>query len=99
MADQPRYIGSFRVNVYHGNSTEPLAEHVGTGDEWRVKPLLSVPLDDESYSVRVDTVWGDLLRGSRDHIEQQVEGLCTIVKFGDTMQLREPFRVVVEVNG
>lgn len=99
MVDQPRSIGAFRLQVYHGNAMAPVAEHVGTGDEWRLKPVLSVPVGDQSYSVRVDGLWSELLQGSsQDRIEQQIEGLCTIVKFGDTVQLREPFRVVVEVN-
>ena len=59
---------------------------------------MSVPFYDESYTVRVSTVWVDLLETDENRIEQEVEGLCTIIKFGNTLQIREPFRVVVEIN-
>jgi len=38
------------------------------------------------------------LRGNEERTEQEVDGLCTIVKFGDTLQLRKPFRVVIELQ-
>ena len=95
----PRLIGSFRVSIYHRSSTEPVREFDGVGaDQWQRQPTLSVPFNDESYTVRIDTVWADFLQTDEDRLEQEVEGLCTIVKFGDTMQLREPFRVVIEVG-
>jgi hypothetical protein len=98
MPDESRSIGSFRVNVYHRSSADPVADFVGTGDEWRLRSSLRTPIIDETYTVRVDGVWSDLLQGDQDRIEQDIEGLATIVKFGDTMQLREPFRVVIEIN-
>ena len=98
MLNNPRSIGSFRVSIYHRSSTESVNEFHGVGAEWQLKSMLSVPFDDESYTVRIDTVWADLLQRDEDRVEQEVEGLCTIVKFGDTMQLREPFRVVIEVG-
>jgi hypothetical protein len=91
-------IGSFRVSVYHRNSTDVVREFEGVGAEWQLRSTLSIPTDDESFAVRIDTVWADLLQGDEDRIEREVEGLCTIVKFGDTMQLRKPFRVVIEIN-
>jgi hypothetical protein len=98
MSDETRSIGSFRVNVYHRSSADPVAQYVGTGDEWRLRSSLRTPIVDETYTVRVDGVWSDLLQGDQDRIEQDVEGLATIVKFSNTMQLREPFRVVIEIN-
>lgn len=96
--NDPRPIGSFRVSIFPRSSTDSIREHEGTGDEWKLESTLSVPFYDESYTVRIDTVWVDLLEGHGDRIEQQVDGLCTIIKFGDTMQLRVPFRVVIEIN-
>ena len=98
MDDDLRSIGDFRLGIYHYGSTDPIREYVGTGDEWQLESVLSVPYFDHSYSVRIDCVFVELLRSSEDRLEEEVEGLCTIIKFGDTMQLREPFRVVVEVN-
>ena len=98
MLNNPRSIGSFRVSIYHRSSPESVREYRGTGAEWQLKATLSVPFDDESYTVRIDTVWVDLLQGNDDRVEQEVEGLSTIIKFGNTMQLREPFRVVIEVG-
>ena len=40
----------------------------------------------------------DLVRGNESRIEQIVDGLCSVRKFGDWLQLREPFRVVIEVD-
>lgn len=98
MLNNPRLIGSYRVSIFHRSSTDSVREHVGTGDEWQLRPTLSVPFRDESYTVRVDAAWVELFQGTADRVEQEVEGLCTIIKFGDTMQLREPFRVVIEIN-
>ena len=98
MTDILRTIGSFRVSVYFRNATKSVREYEGVGAEWQLRSTLSVPTDDESYTVRIDTIWVELLQGDADRIEQEVEGLCTIIKFGDTMQLRKPLRVVIEVN-
>ena len=98
MSDPSRKIGSFRVDVFHKSSDEPLNYFVGTGDEWHLHPVMNARHMGDSYSVHVDTVWVELLKGSEDRIVKDVEGYCTIVKFGGTMQLKEPFRVVVEVN-
>lgn len=96
--NNPRPIGSFRVSISHRSSSDSLREHEGIGDEWEVYSTLRIPFSDESYTVRIETVWVDLLEGQSDRIEKEVDGLCTIFKFGDTMQLREPFRVVIEIN-
>ena len=98
MSDGDRAIGSFRVNVYDRSSPDPLNSYAGTADEWQLKPVISVAIGDQSYSVRVSTVWADLLQGTSNRIEQNVDGLCTIVKFGNLMQLRESCRVVIEIN-
>ena len=96
--NESRSIGSFQVSIYHRSSIEALAEYVGMGPEWRLQPVLRAPVGDLSYSVRVDTVWVDLLNSFQDRIEQEVEGLSTIIKFGDTLQLQETFRVVIHAN-
>ena len=98
MNEEGRTIGSFRVSVYHRSSRDPLNWHAGTGDEWKLKPVISVAIFDQSYSVRVSTVWADLLAGTANRIEQNVEGLCTITKFGAPLQLRESCRVVIEID-
>ena len=98
MNEEDRTIGSFCVSVYHRSSRDALNWYAGTGDEWRLKPVISVAIFDQSYSVRVSTVWADLLAGTSQRIEQNVEGLCTITKFGNTVLLRESCRVVIETN-
>ena len=98
MPDELRSIGHFRARVYHHSSTDPVREYAGTGAEWRLTDVLSVPIFEHSYSVRTDCVFVVLLRGDQDHLEEEVEGVCTITKFGKPLTLREPFRVVVEVN-
>lgn len=98
MHEQPRAINHFCVSIYHCSSRKSLRGYEGTGAEWQLRPTLSVPYRDESYTVRIDTIWAELLQGKEDRIEKEVDGLCTIIKFGDTMQLREPFRVVIEIG-
>ncbi|MFT4557828.1 MAG: hypothetical protein ACKVII_06655 [Planctomycetales bacterium] len=98
MSDELRAIGSFRVSLFHHSSTEPVRGFDGVGAEWQLQPILSVSIYDVSYSVRIDTVFVDLLRGSESRIEQKVDGLCTVRKFGEALQLREPIRVVIEVD-
>ena len=99
MDDPLRSIGAFCVSIFHTSAKEPLREYNGTGAEWQLKPVLTVPVGEYSYSVRIDGLWVELLRGSETRLEREVDGLCTIIKFGDTLQLREPFRVVIEVEG
>jgi hypothetical protein len=98
MVERRHSTGFYRLNVFHGNATEPLAERIGTVDHWRLNPVIRVRFGDLSYSVRVDSLLSSLPQDCKERIEQHVDGLCTIVKFGDTMQLRETFRVVIEVN-
>jgi hypothetical protein len=71
---------------------------VGIGEEWRDVDILKARHLDDSYSVHVDTVWVKLLRGSDPCIEEEVVGLCTIIKWGKTLQLKQPFRVVIETE-
>ncbi|MFT7641501.1 MAG: hypothetical protein ACI9G1_003251 [Pirellulaceae bacterium] len=98
MSDDLRSIGSFRLCLYHHSSNESLREYKGVGAEWLLQSTLSVPIYDVSYTVRIDPVFVDLLRGNESHIEQKVEGLCTVRKFGKCLQLRETFRVVIDVD-
>jgi 2-phosphoglycerate kinase len=98
MSDELRAIGAFRLCLYHHSSTESVREFEGVGAEWHLQPTLSVSIYDVSYAVRIDTVFVDLVRGNESRIEQIVDGLCSVRKFGDWLQLREPFRVVIEVD-
>lgn len=98
MSDELRAIGSFRVSLFHHGSREPVREHEGVGAEWRLQPTVSVSIHDVSYTVRIDTVFVDLLRGSDSVIERKVDGLCTVRKFGQALQLRETIRVVIELD-
>ncbi len=98
MSDELRSIDSFRLCLYHHSSTEPVREYEGVGAEWRLQSTLGVSICDVSYTVRIDTVFVDLLRGNEPRIEQEVDGVCTVRKFGGWLKLREPFRVVIELD-
>lgn len=98
MRDGSDSLKSFRVSIFHRNSKETLRTQSGTGEEWKADPVVTVPIRDESYSIRLSTVWVDLFESGLNRIEQDVDGLCTIIKWGDTMQLREPCRVVIEIE-
>ena len=98
MSPNLRTPGRFRVSIFLGSSKESLNEYVGVGEEWRDFDIIKARHVDESYSVHVDTVWVHLLRGSDLRIEEEVVGLCTIIKWGNTLQLKEAFRVVIETE-
>ena len=93
------HIGAFRIAIYELNSEEELNGFDGVGDEWRLHDSISVRVADESYSVDVGSVWGELLQTpDLRKVEKQVTGRRTIVKFGNTMQLTHPLRVVIETR-
>lgn len=97
MTQQPDGVGHFRVDVHRRGRT-PLRSFVGTGDEWKARPFLSVSHQEDSFEVPIGDVWAELLEGSQNHIDRTIVGLCTIIKFGQTMQLREQFRVVIQIR-
>ena len=86
------------MSVFRGNLNESIRQYEGTGAEWKLQPNLSTPFYDESYSVGVTNAWIELLERGVDRYEEDVEGFCTIIKFGDTMQLRETFLVLIETD-
>ena len=51
-----------------------------------------------SYVVNISDAMLAILGSSETRLVREVEGLCTIVKFGNTMQLRQPFQVVVTLE-
>jgi len=98
MTDDSRPIGRFKLEIYHRDFALCAWEWEGAGDEWRQRPSVSVCVDGDSYAVRVADAWEALLAGDARRIDVVLEGLCTIVKFGRTMQLRGRFRVVIELE-
>jgi hypothetical protein len=98
MSPNMRTPGRFRVSIFLGSSKESLNEHVGIGEEWRDADILKARHLDDSYSVHVGSVWVKLLSGSDLCIEEEVVGFCTIIKWSNTLQLKQPFRVVIETE-
>jgi len=98
MTDDPRPIGRFKLELYRRDSELCVWEWEGVGEEWRERPSVSVGVDGDSYAVRVADAWEALLAGDARRLDTVLEGLCTIIKFGRTMQLRERFRVVIELE-
>ncbi len=99
MDDSLRTIPAFRLDVYGPHGGPALNGYGGVGDEWRLRDTVSVHHRDESYSVSVVDLWLSLLASpDLQRIEREVVGRCTIVKWGDTMQLTATFRVVIELD-
>lgn len=102
MSDYPRSIPAFRVDVFAPNARskdKALNGYEGVGDEWQTRSTLSVFYDDESFTVSLDDMWLALLNSpGLDRVEREVTGLCTIVKWGNTMQLKREFRVVIQLS-
>ena len=92
-------VGRYRLRVFHRSEREALADLEGRGEQWRDWAVVRVRALDDRFTLRLEGVWAALLEGGGGPLDVELEGLCTVVKFGDTLQLRETFRVLAEALG
>ena len=87
----------FRLTVFEGNSTEAAAVHEDETGSWGQYERLRLPGFDGSYSLSLSGLWAAFFESGQTRVEQTLTGYETIVKFGNTMQLKQEFRVTVEL--
>ncbi len=92
-------VKSFELRLYRGRNTdgEPEFSVSGSGDEWENYQRVRVPGFDGSVSISLEGFWAAVLEQQLHDATAEVTGYETIVKFGDTQQLKEDFTVVVQV--
>ena len=93
-------IEFFDLKIYKGKRTEfnPECEVSGEGEEWAKYSRLSFPGFDGSIKLSLEDVWHHVINNQIESHQQQVEGLESIVKFGDVMQLKEIYTVVIRAS-
>lgn len=87
----------FCLIVIAGNSSEAAAVCEGDLDDWKRYEQLKMPGFDGSYSLSLSGLWAEFFENGHVPVEHVVTGYETIVKFGDTMQLKQDFRVTIEL--
>ena len=87
----------FRIIVYEGSSTEAAATYENDLTSWADYEGLRMPGFDGSYSLSLSGLWAEFFAKDHAAVEQVLTGYETIVKFGDTMQLKQAFRVTIEL--
>ena len=93
-------IESFELRLCRGPGAggEPELSVSGSGDEWERYLRVRVPGFDGSVSIDLEGFWAAVLEQKLEAAEAEVTGYETIVKFGDTRQLREKFTAVVKIS-
>ncbi len=91
---------SFLLSVYKGGQATGEAEWTaqGANDDWQHMSALRLPGFDGRVHLALSDFWQAAIADGSPRFEQQVEGLETIVKLGDTMQLRSRYTVVLEAT-
>lgn len=91
---------SFVLAAYEGSKTsgEAVWEEKGAGDDWQKFDALRLPGFDGRVHLSLSDFWPAALADRRSRFEQQIEGLETIVKFGNAQQLRTLYTVVLEAK-
>lgn len=91
---------SFLLSVYEGShsSGEALWTEEGKTGDWQKLDALSLPGFDGRVHLPLGDFWLAALATPVARFEEQIEGLETIVKFGDTQQLRTRYTVVLEAE-
>ena len=77
----------------------PVLEAEATATSWHGYVHVRAPGFDGAVSVDLGECWRRALAMDGGRFEGEATGLETNVKFGRTVQLRERFRVVIDVDG
>jgi len=65
----------------------------GSSDDWQKCSTVHPGGFDESYTLRLDDYWGNILTKQLTEYTETLTGYETIIKYGNTMQLTHPFTV------
>ncbi len=93
-------INKFNLKIYNGSSTKgkPVFTAAGNGDYWKSYITINLPGFDGTIVLSLAEFWDKVLKVNLNQYQESIYGFETIIKFGDTMQLKELFIVVVEVD-
>jgi len=86
---------TFTLTIYEGSNSnsEPVIVYDGVADDWLSYCTVHPRGFDQSYTLRLDGYWENVLTNQLTEYTETLIGYETIVKFGNTMQLKQPFTV------
>jgi len=93
-------VKSFELEIFTGNRAEGEAEHhySGENDEWLDYQYIKSPGFDGVISLSLEAIWQAAIEQQKTNFIAPVTGYETIVKFGDTMQMKSPFTVKLHIS-
>ena len=89
----------FQLKVFRGKKVieEPETTYSGCMDELTAYQVLKLAGFDGRITLRLDEFWNKVIQEDLVAYTTTLTGYETIIKFGNTMQLKEPFTVAVEI--
>ncbi|MFL0803507.1 MAG: hypothetical protein K6L81_07290 [Agarilytica sp.] len=92
-------IASFELNIYAGagENSEPVYSCSGLGDEWLQYMQVRLPGFDGTMLLRLEGFWRTVAEEMPSRYSEQITAYETIVKMGDTMQLKSIFNAIATI--
>ena len=86
---------TFILTIYEGknSNSEPVFIYEGAADDWEKCYTVHPRGFDESYTLRLEGYLENVLVKKLTEYSETLTGYETIVKYGNTMQLKHPFTV------
>ena len=93
-------VKSFDIEIFSGSLAEGESEHhySGENDEWLDYLNIKSPGFDGVISISLEGVWRTAIEQQKTNYTAPVTGYETIVKFGDTMQMKSSFTVKLLIS-
>lgn len=92
-------IKQFKLDVYRGKEVNntPENSYSGVGHDWMSYRCIYLQGFDGRITLNLELFWKKVIANKLKTFSQTLLGYETIVKFGDTMQLKEAFTVHAEI--
>ena len=89
----------FQLKIFRDKKVadEPEATYTGSMDELTAYQVLKLAGFDGRITLRLDDFWNKVIEEGLSEYIATLTGYETIIKFGNTMQLKELFTVVVDI--
>jgi len=93
-------IKQFKLDVFRGKevSDSPEKSYSGTGHDWMSYRCIYLEGFDGRVTLNLELFWKKVIANKLDVFTQTLLGYETIIKFGETMQLKEAFTAQAEVS-
>jgi len=93
-------VKSFELEIFNGRHAEGEPEHhySGENDEWLDYLHIKTPGFDGVISLSLEAIWRTAIEQQKTSFIAPVTGYETIVKFGDTMQMKSSFTVKLLIS-